>query len=149
VEAALIVGGVVVAGAVAFVFWKVEQKRRQALAAFAASKGLRYKKRDDSVASRFTKLGDPFDRGFDREARNIVSGTWDGRPAVAWDVRDHTWATKRDSDGHSRREMEDHNMFVVAVTSGHDFRAVRSRSASDQVTAERFVRDVTNRRASR
>ena len=120
-EAALIVGGVVVVGAVAFVFWKIEQKRRQALAAFATSKGLRYKERDDSVVSRFTKLGDPFDRGFDREARNVMSGKWDGRQAVAWDFRYHTWETKRDSDGHSRREKEDHNMFVVAVTSGHDF----------------------------
>ena len=39
-------------------FWKIEQKRGQALAAFATSKGLRYKERDDSVVSRFTKLGD-------------------------------------------------------------------------------------------
>jgi len=121
VEAALIVGAIIVAGAVAFVFWKIEQKRRQALASFAASKGLTYKDRDDSVVSRFTRLGDPFDRGFDREARNILSGTWDGRKVVAWDFRYHTWETKRDSDGHSRREKEEHNMSVVAVTSGHDF----------------------------
>ncbi len=64
-EAALIAGGIVVAGAVTFVFWKLEQKRRQALAAFAASKGLRYKERDDSIVGRSTRLGDPFDRGFD------------------------------------------------------------------------------------
>jgi len=59
--------------------------RRGAIRSVAATMGFSYVAEDPAVLDRFAALGAPFDLGFDRRATNVLVGSWDGRPAIAWD----------------------------------------------------------------
>ena len=87
---------------VAVIGWRLERKRRERLAAVAAQLGFRLVDRDDTLLERFRGYGSPFDRGFDRRAEHIMTGSYDGRPAIAWDLTYHTWES-RTVNGKSQR----------------------------------------------
>jgi len=65
--------------------YSANKKRREAMAAQGARMGFAYAASDPSLMPRFQALGDPFNRGFDRQAHNILTGRWNGRPAVSFD----------------------------------------------------------------
>ena len=79
----------------AYLAYRRDARRGQALAAFAAAKGWAYSARDDSWAQRFT--GAPFGQGDHRQARNIVSGTVEGHAMVAFDYSFQTHSSDGDS----------------------------------------------------
>ena len=87
------------------------KKRREALASFAAARGWRYTQRDDSLTRRFE--GRPFGQGYGRQATNVVHGTHDGRPMVAFDYQYTT------SSGHGQdRSTDTHHYSVLALSLG-------------------------------
>lgn len=86
------------------------RKRREAVYARAAAMGFAYQPADPALMARMTGYGDPFDRGFGRSARNVLTGTWDGRPAVAFDYQYKTRGG-RDND------VQQHNMGIACVHS--------------------------------
>jgi hypothetical protein len=100
---------------VAVIGWRLERKRRERLAAVAAQLGFRLVDRDDTLLERFRGYGSPFDRGFDRRAEHIMTGSYDGRPAIAWDLTYHTWES-RTVNGKSQRRKQAHRYAVVCVT---------------------------------
>jgi hypothetical protein len=100
---------------VAVIGWRLERKRREGLAAVAAQLGFRLVDRDDTLLERFRGYGSPFDRGFDRRAEHIMTGSYDGRPAIAWDLTYHTWES-RTVNGKSQRRKQAHRYAVVCVT---------------------------------
>ncbi|MBA3410619.1 MAG: hypothetical protein H0U15_07220 [Geodermatophilaceae bacterium] len=71
------------------------KKRRAAMAAQAGQMGFAYAPDDPGLVQQFALLGDRFDRGFGRRARNVLTGTWDGRPAVAFDYSYKTRSSDR------------------------------------------------------
>ena len=94
----LVVLGVLVVGAIAWFAYQAEQKRRQLLQSFALSKGWTYTARDDDWTYRF--VGDPFGKGDDRRATNVLVGRQGDRDVVAFDYQYETSTT--DSKGHRR-----------------------------------------------
>jgi hypothetical protein len=108
---------VVVYGAYSFL---QDGKRRQALAAYAASNQWTYAAEDDSLAVRWN--GTPFGQGDRRRARNVLAGASRGRPFTAFDYQFDTETSSgvgNDSMfggvtvGNRRRTT--HHFFVVAV----------------------------------
>ena len=88
----------VVVGLLAYLSWRADQKRRALLHSFAVSNGWTYTARDDSWADRF--YGDPFGKGDDRTATNILFGRYEQWDMVAFDYSYETHTT--DSKGHRR-----------------------------------------------
>ena len=68
-----------------------DKKRRAALQAYAASNGWTYTAADLSWCLRFA--GTPFGTGDNLKARNILQGTWNGLPMVAFDYSYETHST--------------------------------------------------------
>lgn len=101
----------VVLAVIAFVIIRMvlARKRRDALAAWAGSHSWSFAERDDSFADRFR--GGPFGEGKSRKARNVITGTLDGRPIVAFDYSYVTEST--DSKGNTHRTT--HEFTVTAV----------------------------------
>ncbi len=83
------------------------KKRREALMAFAASRGWTYLPQDESLVERFS--GAPFGHGSSRRARNVLRGTHDGRPVVAFDYQ----YTTSSGSGKDRRTTTHHYSVVV------------------------------------
>jgi len=98
----------VVAVAVGFY---VEKKRREKLAAYAASRGWTYTRSDDSLVHRFS--GHPFGQGHGRSADHVVRGTHDGRPMIAFD-----YSYKETSGTGKDRKTSTYHYSVVAVHLG-------------------------------
>lgn len=98
---------VAVVGVVGYVSAK---KRREAMYAQAAAMGFAYQRSDPGLMARMTGYGDPFTRGFGRSASNVLTGTWDGRPAVAFDYQ---YKTRGGKNNNVRR----HNMGIACVHS--------------------------------
>jgi hypothetical protein len=100
-------------GAVALLFaylgWRAAKERREAFAALAAERGWVWTARDDSWVDRFD--GDPFDRGDDRKALNVLTGTYRDLPVVAFDYSYETHST----DSKGRRTTTTHHFGVCAV----------------------------------
>ena len=105
----LLVLALAVAGALAYLSYQAEQKRRRLLQGYAMSQGWTYTAADDSWADRFP--GEPFDRGDHRQARNILAGPYRGRDMVAFDYSFQTHST--DSKGH--RSTTTHRYAVCAL----------------------------------
>lgn len=87
------------------------KKRRAAMAAQAGQMGFAYAPDDPGLVQQFALLGDPFDRGFGRRARNVLTGTWDGRPAVAFD---YSYKTR---SGGKNKSTHTHHFGIVCVHS--------------------------------
>jgi hypothetical protein len=86
VSAALVVLAIAAAVAIGWFAYQQEQKRRAALAAFAASKGWTFEPHDrHGLDDRWSDA--PFGTGHSRRASNVMSGSVDGRPALAFDYR--------------------------------------------------------------
>ena len=138
--ALLIIGFVIVAGAIAYFSWLSAKKRREALAALAAQRGWHYEQRDDRWCQAFD--GSPFGQGHNRKATNVLSGEYDGRPFVAFDYVYYTTETSTDSQGHTTTREEAHHFGITGLDMGVPFPAL-------EVTPEgmlgRFIGRITNR----
>lgn len=106
----LVVVVAVVAGVIAY---RAAKKRREAMSAYAAARGWSWVDRDDNVIGLFD--GSPFGVGHGRHARNVIRGSHDGRPMVAFDYEFTT------SSGSGRnRSSTTHHYSVIAVSAGVD-----------------------------
>ena len=79
----LAVLGLAVVGAVAVVGYRLEQKRRERVLAYALGRGWRYDGEDPALVDAWP--GEPFGRGDNRRARSVLSGQESGREFVAFD----------------------------------------------------------------
>ncbi len=105
----LIVGGIALSIVGAVVNYVLAKKRRELLAQFARSNGWTLTLEDDRLAGRWD--GTPFDAGDHRQAKNVLSGAWRGRPIAAFDYSYQTHST--DSQGH--RTTSTHRFPVCAT----------------------------------
>lgn len=87
------------------------KKRREAMAAFAASRGWRYATHNQSLVDRFQ--GTPFGRGSGRAASNVIYGEHDGRPMVTFDYQ----YTTTSGSGKDRKSTT-HHCSVLAMSMG-------------------------------
>jgi hypothetical protein len=95
------------------------KKRREAFAAVAAARGWAYAARDDRWVGAFD--GPPFGTGNSRRADNVLTGTYDGRPLVAFDYDYTTTSTSTDANGHTTQHTEHHHHSVVGIDTGAAF----------------------------
>jgi hypothetical protein len=115
------------------------KQRRETLAAYAAGRGWTYTEQDPSLLDRFQ--GDPFQQGQDREAFNVLRGSVDGRPIVAFDYQYVTTSTATDAQGHSHTERHTHPFSVVGVNTGAVMPAL---SVTPEGMVGRFFGRLTN-----
>jgi hypothetical protein len=87
------------------------KKRREELAAFAASRGWRYEAEQPLLLDRFT--GPPFGLGFGRSAFNVLYGRHDGRDLVSFD---YVYKT-RTSNG-KQTTTHTHRFSVLGLSMG-------------------------------
>jgi hypothetical protein len=122
VSSVLVVLGVVgligVVVTVAVVAYLMEKKRREALGALAAARGWSCVERDDRWGEAFD--GRPFGTGHNRQARNILQGTHDGRPFVGFDYVYYTTETSTDSKGNTSHREVSHWYSVLGLQVGAD-----------------------------
>lgn len=99
----------------AILSWRQEQKRREALAAFAARRGLTFSAaHDDDLARQFRDFrGLP--SGNNRYAFNVLAGPCGGRHVTAFDF--HSETTSTDSKGNTATHH--HYAHVVALRLDH------------------------------
>lgn len=98
---------------IAFVFaFSANKRRRKAMARQGARMGFAHGQGDPRLKARFESLGDPFDRGFGRQLQNILTGTWNGRPAVSFD---YSYMTR---SGGENSHTQTHYLSVVCLHSG-------------------------------
>ena len=83
--------------------WLAEKRRREAFQALAQRLGMRYQKKDPSIAQRFEFL-DKLRQGEDRYAFNILDGQFEEQPVMLFDFHYETHST----DSKGRRETHDH-----------------------------------------
>ncbi len=87
------------------------RKRREAMAAYATSRGWRFAETDGNLVDRFQ--GTPFGTGSSRQASNVVYGEHDGRAMVAFDYRYTTT-----SGSGENRSTTTHHWSVLALSLG-------------------------------
>jgi hypothetical protein len=102
-------GGLALVLAVGFFAYQADKKRRAMLQAYALSNGWSYLARDDSWCERFA--GSPFGEGQNRTAKNILSGSYEGAPMVAFDYSYQTSTT----DSKGNRSTTTHRFMVCAL----------------------------------
>ncbi len=124
---------------VAFVGWLQAKRRREGMAAYAASRGWTYVEDDPSLLDRFE--GAPFGEGHDRRAFNVLRGTDRDRPAVVFDYEYVTTSTSTDAEGHTKTEDHTHSFSVVAVNAGAVMPAL---SVTPEGMFSRFFGRLTN-----
>ncbi|MDM7829742.1 DUF3137 domain-containing protein [Cellulomonas edaphi] len=90
--------------------WYTQRKRLEAIAAWARASGWSFVGRDDSLAYRWA--GEPFGTGDEREAVEVMTGTYAGADAVSFTYR--STRIRRGSDGKTERSTTTHH--VVALT---------------------------------
>ncbi len=98
---------VVAAGLLVYVGFRSAAKRREQLAGHAHQREWQYHQDGSALVGRFA--GDPFGRGSSRSASNVVEGSYEGRPFVAFDYRYRTG---------SGDDATTHSCSVVAVHLG-------------------------------
>ncbi len=108
---AVVVGFFVIALLLVVVGVVQAKKRREAMAAYASSRGWRYATHDHSLVDRFH--GVPFGEGSGRAASNVVYGQHDGRAMVAFDYQ----YTTTSGTGEDRRSTT-HHWSVLALSMG-------------------------------
>lgn len=104
----LLIVGVPAAIYLAYRNWQQEQKRHALLLQWATNAGFSYAGEDTSWCTRWS--GAPFGEGDHRRARNVVTGTTNGRTFAAFD---YTYQT-HSSDGRGNRTTTTHR-YVVAT----------------------------------
>ena len=101
---------VVVVGVGIYFNYKREQKRKALLAQWAAANKWTLLDEDDQWCSRWQ--GNPFGEGDHRRARNVLTGTWKGKPFVSFDYSYQTHS----SNGKGGSTTETHNYAVSSVS---------------------------------
>lgn len=109
-------------------------KRRDAMMAYAASRGWRYEQAQPLLVDRFD--GPPFGIGSDRRASNAVYGQHDGRDFVSFDYQYETTS----GSGEDRRTTT-HHFSVLGLSMGVSLPSLR---VDPENFLERFVGRVTN-----
>jgi len=106
--AVLVVLGLAVVVTVAVLGWRMEQKRRERVLAFALGRAWLYEAEDPSLVDAFP--GEPFGEGDSRRARTVLRGREAGREFVAFDYsyETHTNTSKG-------RSTTTHRFAVCAV----------------------------------
>jgi Protein of unknown function (DUF3137) len=89
--------------------YQKDKKRRAALQGYAASNGWSYTASDVSWCVRFS--GTPFDTGDNLKARNILQGSWNAMPMVAFDYSYETHST----DDKGGRSTTVHRFAICAL----------------------------------
>jgi len=100
----------VVIGVGIYLNYKREQKRRALLEQWALANKWTLLAEDDQWCSRWQ--GNPFGEGDHRRARNVLTGTWKGKPFVSFDYEYQTHS----SDGKGGTSTQTHHYAVSAVT---------------------------------
>ena len=100
----------VVIGVGVYFNYKREQKRRALLTEWAAANKWTLLDEDDQWCSRWQ--GNPFNEGDHRRARNVLTGTWKGKPFVSFDYSFQTHT----SDGKGGTSTQTHHYAVSAVS---------------------------------
>jgi len=121
VPIALLIGlvGLLVLVVAVFAYLR-ERKRREAFQKLAASLGLRYYRRDPSIAARYDFL-DKLRQGHNRYAFNILEGSYCDRPVRVFDYHYETYS--RDSKG--RRTTEHHYFSFFMLEQEREFPELR------------------------
>jgi len=112
------IGFVALAAGLAYLSYRRNQARLAALRAFALRHNLYFTERDDSLLARWEAFAGVFDEGFDRQARNILNGTWEGRSALLFEYRFHTMESSTNSQGQVTQTKQAHDRAVVALDTG-------------------------------
>ena len=115
----IIAAGIALMVLLAVLSWLSAKRRREAFQAYAAQKGWSLTERDDSWVERFS--GPPFETGHNKQARNILQGSYDGRPFVAMDYVFHTTETRTDGEGRTSTHEVSHTYGVCALDTGVAF----------------------------
>ena len=105
-----------IAIAIAVVQAQRAKARREAFATWASSQGWGYAERDDRWVDAFPDA--PFGRGHNKSARNVITGTHDSRPFVAFDYRYYTTETSTDGEGRTTTREVAHPYAIVATQLG-------------------------------
>ena len=116
------------------------KKRREGMAALAAQRGWTYVERDDRWVQAFE--GSPFGLGHNRQAKNVLTGTFDGRPFVSLDYVYHTTETSTDSEGRTTRREVSHLYGVTGLDVGT---ALPPLEVTPEGMIGRFIGRLTNR----
>lgn len=114
----IVIGFALLIGGVAYLSYRANQARLAALRAFAQRHNLYFTERDDSILTRWEVFGGAFDEGFDHEARNILHGSWEGRSALIFEYRFHTWESTSNGQGGTTQTKQAHDRAVVALATG-------------------------------
>lgn len=109
-------GLVITLGVIAAIHAK---KRRETLATGAATRGWQFTREDARWIDAFTVA--PFGLGHDKSAKNILTGTHDGRRFVAFDYCYHTTESTTGTDGSSSSREVSHNFGIVGIETGAHF----------------------------
>jgi hypothetical protein len=133
------VGFVVLVIVVAVVGYLQAKKRREELAAYAATQDWTYTEQDQSLVERFD--GAPFGTGQDREAFNVLRGKAHDRPMLVFDYQYVTTSTSTDANGHTHTERHTHAFSVVAINTGA---AMPALSVTPEGMISRFFGRLTN-----
>jgi hypothetical protein len=105
----VVVIGLAIVGAIAYVNYKREQARRGALFQWATANKWQFTVADDSWTGRWN--GEPFDEGDHRKARNVICGTWKSRSFASFDYSYETHS----SNGNGGRSTSVHRFTVVSL----------------------------------
>jgi uncharacterized protein DUF3137 len=81
----LVIGGIVVVGAVLYFQWQAHKKKVAEFTAFAKQRGWTYLQRDNGLGRRF--VGDPFDEGRNRHGVHALRGKHRGQHVLAFEYR--------------------------------------------------------------
>jgi hypothetical protein len=102
---------VLAAGTLAYLGWRMERRRTEALVCLAARLGMNFSsERDRDLAARFKALRG-LHEGNDRYAWNVLSGPYGGSPFMVFDFHYETEST--DSEG--RRQTSHHYLHAVLL----------------------------------
>jgi hypothetical protein len=124
---------------VGFLGYLAAKKRREELASLAAQRGWAYTARDDAWAERFE--GAPFGLGHNRQAKNVLQGSYDGRGFVAFDFVYHTTETTTGPNNTTSTREQSHDYSVIAISTGAAFPHLR---VSPEGMVKRFFGRLTN-----
>jgi hypothetical protein len=116
----IIVLAVGLAVALVIIGYRLEKKRREAFQSLAARLGMTYTARDSTIASQYRFL-DALCRGENRYAYNVLSGTFEGYPARAFDFHYETHS----HDSRGRRTTHHHHFSFFLIEQEKAFPELR------------------------
>jgi len=120
-QSVLFIGGIIALVIIggAFSWWQAK-KRREAFHALAKKLGMRYRRKDRSIGSRYSFLN-KLDQGSNRYAFNVLEGKYRGHPVHAFDYHYETYST----DSKGRRQTHHHYFSFFILHQTHFFPELR------------------------